>query len=125
MSLSPSLRKFIAKEIKKAKNFKVIPERLVPAEQDFVKRAHIHNWTVVHRPSWPDFLVRFNGKTIGVEVKGPNDSVSPNQARTFDLLEQNNILEVYIWYSWAPDRLVAWKSVKHKIPLNFAGGKRF
>lgn len=64
-------------------------------EARFKARAAAKGW-IPHRPSWPDFLVEYDGGLIAVEVKSRKDEVSPTQRATFDLLEQAGI-HVYLW----------------------------
>lgn len=75
----------------------------------------------VHRPSWPDFLIRISAqKAIAVEVKGRGDWFSPNQARTFDILESAGI-HVFIWDELKPEFLQKWENVR---PHLYDAGKK-
>lgn len=67
----------------------------IKAEAKFKARA-MQKGYVVHRPSWPDYLLEKDGKLMHVEVKGHNDEVSKEQALTFNLMERHGI-PVYIW----------------------------
>lgn len=78
------------------------------AEARFKARAVAKGWKP-HRPSWPDFLVEFEGKVIAVEVKAGNDELSSTQVRSFSLIEAAG-LPVFIWKDQKTTRatLVRW-----------------
>lgn len=62
----------------------------------------------VLRNGWPDFLVIEDGRGYAVEVKQPTDSVRPNQATMFEVLESLGIL-VYVWCPKNPNTLKPWR----------------
>lgn len=108
--MARGLRKFLASEQEKIDLYRVDTVTLTTSERAFTIRAH-EKMMAVHRPSWPDFLVEIDGETVGVEVKAAADGVSPNQRRTFDLLEKMG-LKVFIWDESKPDRLLRWPTVR-------------
>ena len=79
------------------------------SEFAFKKRSYEHGY-LPHRPSWPDFLLQTPDGLIAVEVKSKTDSLSIEQAQTFNLLESLG-LPVYIWKNTerAENRLIRWK----------------
>lgn len=93
-------------------------------EARFKARAMAAGW-LPHRPSWPDFLVEMQGRLVGVEVKGPRDSVSSEQAETFDALEAAG-LPVYVWHDTDErrDRLVRWRSEVSMLEGEMSAGRR-
>lgn len=116
MSLTRAEKKFLKDELASAANMRVNEETLTPHERRFVKRAH-EQMLSVHRPSWPDFLVNLNGRLVGVEVKGGQDWFSRNQRRTFDLLQESGVMDIYLWDANNPDQLTPWtKARKMKKP---------
>lgn len=113
MPLSRSLRKLIKHENLLADNCRVDPNCLTRTERQFFEKALEKHLSLVHRPSWPDFLVCINDEWVGVEVKSSEDRISANQRRTFNLLDGQGILKIYVWDSGIPDRLIPWKRYKN------------
>lgn len=109
--MKKSLRKFIKVEELKARAF-AWEGSLNAFEEAFKRVAHSH-MAIVHRPSWPDFIVqKHDSEIIGVEVKGPSDWISRNQRRTFDLLDSQGILKIFIWDANKPDELISWNEAR-------------
>lgn len=86
---------------------------LTPAERQFVAAAVKRGVKGMHRSGWPDFLVELeSGRSIGVEVKAPGDSLRPNQISMFEALERAG-LQVFIWRPKHAERLVHWRRHLH------------
>jgi len=111
MVVRKSLRKWLAKESINSELFHVDKDKLVESEQEFVTHCH-ERLRKVHRPSWPDFLVLSDGQLYGVEVKTPLDGLSKNQVRTFDLLTKAGVMDIYVWVSNRPNKLIRWQKAK-------------
>lgn len=106
-----SLRKLIHKEVARAKDFRIPPTGLVPAELAFAQLA-MERMMPVHRPSWPDFMVLTeDDELIFVEVKGKTDQIREGQRRTFNILTRHGF-KVFIWHEGRPNRLKRWKPTR-------------
>lgn len=93
--------------------------RASSVEQAFVLRALKRDpKPEIHRSGWPDFLLEERGRTYGVEVKGPGDSLRPQQRATFAALERAGV-PVYVWSPHVDDRLVPWSRWK-PLPADLA-----
>lgn len=97
----------------------------VSAERAFKQRALQKGW-VVHRPSWPDFIVETpDGQTFAVEVKSRGDDLSLYQVQTLEVLERFG-LRTYVWkytYSLA-GILMPWRNRNRKQQRNYSAGGR-
>ncbi len=113
MAIARSIRKWLSDESNNSELFHVDMNRLVESEQAFVTHCH-ERLRKVHRPSWPDFLVESDGKLYGVEVKTPFDRLSINQVRTFDLLTKSDMMDIYVWVSNRPNKLIRWQKAKRE-----------
>lgn len=123
MTMSKSVRKFLKEETKKSLLFHVDADVLKPSESAFVQRAH-ERMMIVHRPSWPDFIVcGDDGEIFGVEVKSGKDSLSVNQIRTFDVLTELGQMKIFLWDADQPDKLIPWSKVKRE-KRRFNGRKK-
>lgn len=102
-----SLLKMIHKEIARAKDFRIRPTGLMPAELEFANLALEKMWPV-HRPSWPDFMMLTEtDELVFVEVKGKTDQISDNQRRTFNILTRHGF-KVFVWHETRPRKLMKW-----------------
>lgn len=54
-------------------------------EEQFQIEFEKMGYTVL-RNGWPDFLIVKDGAIAGVEIKGKNDTIKPNQQRMMDIL---------------------------------------
>lgn len=93
------------------KNMPGIKMSQIPVSQSealFKKRAAEKGY-VVHRPSWPDFILEKDGKLFFVEVKSRTDQASKNQKSTFHLLKKHGF-PVYLWKNSKEkrDKLTVW-----------------
>ena len=68
-------------------------------EEDFKSEFEANGYTVV-RSGWPDFLIMKNGVVAGVELKGDNDSVKPNQQEMMDILSAAGIRCFVCHWKW-------------------------
>jgi hypothetical protein len=90
------------------------PPGLTCAEAEFYEAAKAKQGRI-YRHGWPDFLVEFPDRTIGVEVKQGQDVVSARQARTFAALERLG-LAVFVWNPANPGKLSAWRKCRKPRP---------
>lgn len=65
------------------------------SEAQFKDKA-INRGYIVHRPSWPDFILEKDNQLYFVEVKSNKDSVSNTQKETFNLLERHGH-KIFLW----------------------------
>jgi hypothetical protein len=56
----------------------------------FNRQCQLNNYEFLPT-GWPDRLVRFEGKIIGVEIKNPWGRITPNQKEMIDWLEEAGI----------------------------------
>lgn len=81
---------------------------MTPAERRFWHIATRKKWVVI-RPGWPDFLcMNGNDEVFGVEVKNGSDWISTSQRETFDFLEVQDVLDIYVWHTSAPKMFMPW-----------------
>ena len=68
-------------------------------EEEFKNEFEANGYTVVHS-GWPDFLIMKNGVVAGVELKGKNDFVKPNQQEMMDILSAAGINCFVSYWKW-------------------------
>jgi len=96
LNISKRLRDYLWSNNKEAEEITRVFLTVVPDEITFkvIKWAMKYVWD--KQPGWPDLFVVRDNEYFFVEVKGPNDKLSPDQMEWFKWVINNNIFSCYI-----------------------------